>query len=118
MGGVIGGTSNILRQHKPGHLLCGAAIAVLGALAVVLLVLQSTASHTTDNRMQEVVAALAQERARAMGAAMSQGLTGGWTRVVRVTSQLLLLVGWGLAALGPRFCGPKNSGCSALHPTH
>ena len=78
MGGVIGGTSDILRQHKPGHLLCGAAIAVLGALAVVLLVLQSTASHTTDNRMQEVVAALAQERARAMGAAMSQGLTGGW----------------------------------------
>ena len=113
MGGVTGGTSNILRQHKPGHLLCGAAIAVLGALAVVLLVLQSTASHSTDKRMQDVVAALAQERARAMGAAMSQGLTGACGTVFGSLRNCL----W-VRVLGLRFCGPKNSGCSTLHPTH
>lgn len=116
MGGVAGRTSNILRQHKPGHLLCGAAIAVLpvGALAVVLLVLQSTASHSTDNRMREVVAALAQERARAMGAAMSQGLTGGW--VVRVTSQLL--VGWGACQWRPLARGFVAPRTRDAVPTH
>jgi hypothetical protein len=88
-------TTNILRQHKPGHLLCGAAISVLGALAVVLLVLQSTASHSTDNRMREVMAALAQERARAMGAAMSQGLTGAWFGSLR---NCLLVGGRGFVA--------------------
>jgi hypothetical protein len=69
-------TTNVLRKPRVLLCQCGLAMTVLGVITVALLALEATTSHSMDQRLHDLVVALAQERARAMGAAVGQGFTG------------------------------------------
>ena len=75
-GTAVRGTTNVLRKPRVLLCQCGLAMAALGVITVALLALEATTSHSMDQRLHDLVVALAQERARALGSALGQGLTG------------------------------------------